>query len=116
MAEEWIDDAQNEAKDKASHRAKADKALGAAEHKNKELVTKLAAEKSSRLNAEAGLKNVEAQVEDQHKKLNLMKIELATQRKLILKLKANLQKAKEAARAAKEVAEPSKPATYDRGV
>ena len=116
MAEEWINDAQNEAKAEASHRAKADKALGTAEYKNKELVTKLAVEKSSRLSAEAGLKNVEAQAKDQHKKLNLTKIELATQRKLVLELKADLQKAKEAAWVAKEVAEPSEQATYDHEV
>ena len=60
MAEEWINDAQNEAKAEASHRAKADKALGTAEYKNKELVTKLAAKKSSHLSAKASLKNIKA--------------------------------------------------------
>ena len=60
MAKEWVNDARNEAKAEASYRAEADKALGAAEHKNKELVTKLAAKKSSRLSAEASLKNVKA--------------------------------------------------------
>ena len=71
MAEEWVNNAQN----KASSRTKVDKALGTAEHKNKELVTKLAAEKSSRLSAKAGLKNVEAQAEDQCKKLHITEIE-----------------------------------------
>ena len=74
MAEEWANNAQNE----ASIRTKVDKALGTAEHKNKELVTKLVAKKSSRLSVEAGLKNVDAQAEDQHKKLYITEIELAT--------------------------------------
>ena len=76
----------------------------------------MAAEKSLRLSAEVGLKNVKAQAEDQHKKLHLTEIELATQRQLVLKLKADLQKAKEATRAAKEVAEASEQAVYDCGV
>ena len=78
MAEEWVNDAQNKARAEASCRAEADKALGVAEHKNKELVTKLATKKSSRLSAEVGLKNVEAQAEDQRKKPHITEIELAT--------------------------------------
>lgn len=45
-----------------------------------------------------------------------MKIELAIQRQLVLELKADLQKAKEAPQAVKEVVEASEQATYDRGV
>ena len=54
--------------------------MGASEQKNKELATKLAAEKSAHLSAKAGLKSIEARVEDQHKKLHITEIELATQR------------------------------------
>ena len=54
----------------------------------------------------AGLKTAEAQVEDQHKLLYTIKIELATQKQLVMDLKAKLQRvkdeAKEAARVAKE--------------
>ena len=57
VAEEWVTDAQNEAKVKANLRAKANKALGTAEQKNKELANKLVAEKKARLSAKAGLKN-----------------------------------------------------------
>ena len=45
-----------------------------------------------------------------------MKIELAIQRQLVLELKADLQKAKEAPQAVKEVVEASEQAAYDRGV
>lgn len=49
-------------------------------------------------------------------KLHIMKIELAIQRQLVLELKADLQKAKEAPQAVKEVVEASEQAAYDRGV
>ena len=91
MAEECVNDARNEAK------VEAYRALGATEQKNKELDSKLVAEERARLSAEASLKNAEDQVKDQCKKLHLTEIELATQRQLVLDLKAELQKAKDAA-------------------
>ena len=91
MAEEWVNDARNEAK------VEAYRALGATEQKNKELDNKLVAKERARLSAEARLKNAEDQVKDQCKKLHLTEIELATQRQLVLDLKAELQKAKDAA-------------------
>ena len=54
------------------------------------------------LSVEAGLKIVERQVEDQCQKLHITEIELAIQRQLVLELKADLQKVKEAARMANE--------------
>ena len=84
--------------------------------KNKELASKLVAEERARLSAEAGLKNVKDQAKDQHKKLHLTEIELATQRQLVLELKAKLQKAKEAAQVAKEVSEIVETASYERRV
>ena len=39
---------------------------------------------------EAGLKNVQDQAEDQCKKLSHTKIELATQKQLVLELKVNM--------------------------
>ena len=112
MAEEWVNDTQNEARVEANLRAKANKALGAAEQKNKEFASNLAAEERAHLNVEVGLKNVE----DQCKKLHLIEIELATQRQLVLDLKAELQKSKEVAWVAKEVSEVTETAFYERGV
>ena len=57
VAEEWVNDARNEAKVKANLCAEAKRALGASEQKNKELVNKLVAEEKARLSAKAGLKN-----------------------------------------------------------
>ena len=74
-------------------------------------------ERSSTL---AGLKNAKAQAKDQRKLLYTTEIELATQKQLVLDLKAELQKvkdaAKEAARVAKETTEAVERASYKRGV
>ena len=112
MAEEWVNDTRNEARVEANLRVDANKALGAAEQKNKELAGKLFAKEKAYLSAEVGLKNTE----DQRKKLHLIEIELATQRQLVLDLKAELQKSKEAAWAAKEVSEAAETTSYERGV
>ena len=68
--------------------------MGAAEQKNKELASKLVVEERAHLSAEVSLKNIE----DQHKKLHLTEIKLATQRQLVLDLKVELQKANKATR------------------
>ena len=70
----------------------------------------------ARRSAEADLKNVQDQVEDQHKKLYLTDIELATQKQLVLDLKADLEKAKATARTAEEVVEASRQASYNLNV
>ena len=65
------------------------------------------------LSAEAGLKNVQDQAEDQRKKRYLTEIELATQKQLVLDLKADLEKAKAIARTAEEAAKASREASYN---
>ena len=55
--EEWVKDAQNEARVEANLRAETSKALGAVEQKNQELVTKLIVEEKGRKNIETSLKN-----------------------------------------------------------
>ena len=51
VANEWVNDSRNEARVEANLRAKANKALGAAEQKNKELSSKLVAEERACLSA-----------------------------------------------------------------
>ena len=67
---------------------------------HKELGNKLTVTERERSNALAGLKNVEAQVKDQSKLLYITKIDLATQKKLVLDLKAKQQKVKNVAKEA----------------
>ena len=62
----------------------------------KELASKLITEEKERISAETRLKNAQVQAEDQRKLLYQIEIELATQRQLVLELKSELQKAKEA--------------------
>ena len=68
----------------------------------------------------ADLKNTEIQAEDQCKLLYITEHELATQKQLVLDLKAELQKVKDAAivatRVAKETIEVAERAFYERGV
>ena len=68
------------------------------------------------LSAEADLKTVERQAEDQRQKLHLTEIDLATRRQLVADLKVELQKAKEATKLAKEAAEAEKQASYLLGI
>ena len=79
---------------------------------NKDLFSKLIAEERERKSTQAGLKTAEAQAEDQRKLLYQTKIELATSKQLVLDLKAELQKVKESAQLAREVAETKKQASY----
>ena len=55
--EEWVKDAQNEARVEANLYAETSKALGAVEQKNQELATKLIVEEKGRKNIETSLKN-----------------------------------------------------------
>ena len=76
----------------------------------------LKAADQAHLSAEAGLKTIERQVEDQCQKLHLTEIDLATQRQLVVDLKVELQKAKEAAQLTKEATKAEKQASYLLGV
>ena len=67
-----------------------EKALGVANHEKTQLAEKFKAVESTRQNAEAGLKNAEAQVEDQRKELYTTQLNLATEQAAILDLKAKL--------------------------
>ena len=71
-------DARKEARLTYNLRTKTSKALGAVEQKNKELTMKLVTKDKGRKSAEAGLKNAQAQVEEQCQKLHYTKIKLAT--------------------------------------
>ena len=116
VVEEWARDARNEARAEANSRAEAEKSLGALKQEKQELGAKLTAKEKVRRSAEARLKNLQDQVEDQCKKLYLTEIELSIQKHLVLHLKADLEKAKAAARAAEEATEASKQASYIRGI
>ena len=90
--------------------------MGEAKPECKELASKLTAEEREKRSAKARLKNAQDQAEDQHKLLYQTEIQLATQRQLVLDLRAELQKAREAAQAEKEAVEALKQESYLFGV
>lgn len=90
--------------------------MGALKQERVKLSDKLIAADRAHQSAEAGLKNVEMQVEDQCKQLHMTKIELAIQRQLVLDLKAELEKAKDTAQVAREASEAMETTSYERGV
>ena len=100
MAEDWVRTAHNKFDAKAQTRHEVEKALGTANHEKTQLAEKLKAAESARQSAEAGLKTVEAQAEDQRKQLCTTQINLATEKAAVLDLKAELQKTQEALKVA----------------
>ena len=77
MAEEWVKDAQNEARLMDNLRAETNKSLTTVEIRNKELALKLATADKDRKGVEAGLRTAEVQAEEQCQKLHYIEIELA---------------------------------------
>ena len=78
VAEEWVHDARNEANVEALSHADVEKSLEALKQEQAELSENLKVTDQARLSAEAGLKTVERQAEDQRQKLHLTEIDLAT--------------------------------------
>ena len=58
------------------------------------------------------MKTAERQAEEQHQKLHLTEIDLATQKQMVIDLKVELQKAKKEAQLAREATEAEKKASY----
>ena len=70
----------------------------------------------ARNNVDAGLKNAERQAKDQRKQLRMTETNLETERQMVKDLRAELQKAKDAAQLIKEAAEAEKQVAYRLGV
>ena len=115
MAEEWCRNNRKLANVEALSRAEVEKALGALKQEHHELSEKLKEAEIGRRSAEVGLKTAEKQAEDQHQLLHVTEINLATEKKAVLDLKAALQKAKDEVQLAKEAAEAKKKAAYQLG-
>ena len=105
VAEEWVKNARDEVNAMAHFRANAKKALRALKQENAELSEKLKEAKQAHLSAEACLKTTEKQAKVQCQKLYITEINLGTEKQIVLDLKAEIQKAKDATRVAKEVIE-----------
>ena len=93
--------------------------MGSLKQENLELAEKFKESEKQRRSAEAGLKNAETQAEDQRQQLYVTETSLATEKQMVLDLKAALQKAeeeihraKEEAQLIREAAEAKKKAAY----
>ena len=116
VAEEWVKDARNQVKVEAYSRAEVEKSLEALKQEKAELTDKLVEAEKACSNAEAGLKIAERQAKKQRQQLHITDIDLATQKQLVMDLKAELQKVKEAAWVAREASEAAEAAFYERGM
>ena len=116
MVEEWVQNAHNEVRAEAYSCLEVEKALEALKQEKLKLFEKLKEADKARLSAEASLKTMERQAKDQCQKLHLTEIDLAIERQVVSDLKAELQKAKDIARVAREAAEAAVRASCERGV
>ena len=116
MAEEWVRNAHDEVKAEAHSCSEVEKAFEALKEEHAQLSEKLKEVDKARLSSKASLKTTVRQVEDQGQKLHVTEINLATEKQNILDLKAELQKAKNAAWVAREAVEATVATFYERGV
>ena len=84
VAKDWVRSATNSLNAKIQNRHDVEKALGTANHEKTQLAEKLKVAENGRKSAEAGLKSVEAQAEDQPKELYTTQLNLATEKAEVL--------------------------------
>ena len=116
MAEECVKSAHNKLEAKSNFRHEVEKTLGSVKEEKNQLAEKLKTFEQGRQSALAGLKTVEAQAEDQHKRLYTMELDLATKKAAVLRLKAELEKAKVEAQVIREAAQAVERVAYEWGV
>ena len=110
VAEEWVQKKDVDVQAEVRSREDVEKALGKAKDECARTSELLKEEIKARKNVEAGLKTAEKQAEDQRQKLYTTEINLETERVLVKELRAELDKAKDAAKLAKEDAQLAKEA------
>ena len=116
MAKEWVRNAREKVNAEVQSRLATEKVVGALKQEKEGLSEKVKKAIQARDSAVVGLKTTERQAEDMRQKLHITEINLATEKQTVLDLKAELQKAREAARVAREATEAEVKASYERGV
>ena len=116
MAEDWVKDARSEARATFDARFKVEVELGALKENQSKLAKQLKGAVKARDSSEVGLKTTEKQAEDLHKQLHYTEINLATEKQLVMELREELWKAREAVQLVKEAAQVKKQAAYTLGV
>ena len=90
VAEAWVRNSHDQIYVETHSCLEVEKSLGALKEEHAKLSEKLKDSDKLRLSAEASLKTIEKQMEDQCKKFNLTKINLATKKQAVLDLKTEL--------------------------
>ena len=116
MVKDWVKDAHNEARAAFDARFEVEVELGALKENQSKLAEQLKEAVRARDNSEAGLKTTEKQVEDLCKQLHYTEINLATEKQLVMELREEFRKAREAIQLIKEAVEAEKQAAYTLGV
>ena len=116
MVEEWIRNARDAVNAEVQSRLEAEKSVRALKQEKVGLSEKLKEPIQARDSVEAGLKTTKRQAKDMRQKLHITEINLTTEKQSVFYLKAQLQKAKKAARVARKAVEAAVKASYGRGV
>ena len=116
MVEDWVKSARSEAKAAFNARSEVEVELGTLKENHYKMVEQLKEAVRARDSTEVGLKTTEKQFEDIRKQLHYTKINLATEKQLVTKLREELPKAREATQLFKEAAEAEKQAAYTLGM
>ena len=116
MAEEWVKNACSEARAAFDAQSEVEVELSALKENHSKMAEQLKEAVRARDSAEVSLKTTEMQFEDIQKQLHYTEINMATEKQLVMELREELCKAKEAAQLFKEVAEAEKRAAYTFGV
>ena len=116
MAEEWVKNARSETRAAFDARSEVEVELGALKENHSKMAEQLKEAVRARDSVEAGLKTIEKQFEDIRKQLHYTKINMATEKQLVTKLREELWKAREAAQLLKEAAEAENQAAYTLGM
>ena len=116
VVEKWAKKAHEDLNTEVQSRLAAERATSVLRLEKDRLSKEIKEALKARDNAEAGLKTTTKQAEDLRQQLHQSEINLVTEKQMVSDLKAELLKAKEAARVAREAAEAAMVTSYERGV
>ena len=97
MAEEWVKNARSKARAAMDARSETEVELGALKENHTKMAEQLKETVRARDSVEASLKTTERQFEEIRKDLHYSKINLATEKQMVIELREELRKARKAA-------------------
>ena len=116
MAKEWVKNSRSETRLALDAQAKVEVQLGALKEKQAKMAEQMKEALRASDSAEAGLKTTEKQFEEIRKELHYSKINMVTEKQMVIEFREELRKAREVALLLKEATEAEKQVAYDLGV